>query len=264
MTEVRAGSGFDQGRPRLTRQSAFTQPEVHPLVLDRLLADRYNVDWLVWEPETLWATLTKDFGLKTEISKHARAGIQAVKTIHANDTFFTDWQVTHLCTQALDGNLPDFDVLQDTEPAQIVHAVVCAKILRGDMPYGEEVQRWMAACFLTAGVVYAPPPVEFIQDEISMVEATCPNCGNIEWAAGLTECPACGTPGDQLSLSSRWQWGDVKERWDMVKNLDPANLVLREDRIGVQIARLFVIKEHVRDKMQLMATQLKELGYAVG
>lgn len=249
------------GRARLTRQTAFTSPDTHPLVLDRLLGDRYGVNWLIWEPETLWATLVKDFDLHTEISKHARSGIQAVKTIHANDLFFTEWQVTHLCTQALDGNLPDFDVLQDTEPSQIVHAVGCAKILRGDMPYGEEVQCWMAACFLTTGMVYAPPPVEFIQDEISMIEAKCSNCGNIEWAAGLTECPACGMDRDQLTVSARWEWKDVKERWDMVKNLDPAALVLREDRIGVQVYRLFVIKEHVRAKMQLMTSQLQELGY---
>lgn len=251
-----------EGRARLTRQTAFTRPDIHPLVLDRLLADKYGVNWLIWEPETLWASMAKDFDLRTEISKNARAGIQAVKTVHANDTFFTEWQVTHLCTQALDGNLPDFETLQDTEPAHIVHAIGCVKILRGDMPYSEEVQCWMAACFLNAGMVYAPPPVEFIQDEISMIEAKCPDCGNIEWAAGLTECPACGTDKDQLTLSARWQWRDVKERWDMVKNLGIDQLVLREDRIGVQIARLFVIKEHVREKMAALTEQLKELGYA--
>lgn len=262
MEEAGAIAVPNTGRPRLTRQTAFTSPDTHPLALDHLLADKYGVNWLVWEPETLWATLTRDFRIHTEISKLARAGIQAVKTVHCNDTFFTDWQVTLTCTQALDGCLPDFEVLQDTSPGQIWHAFECARMLRGNMPYADEVQGWMAACFLDDGMIYSPEPLDFLQDNIAQVEAHCPKCGNVEWAEGLTECPSCGTDRDQLKIKPKFEWKDVQERWNFLKNKDLEDVVLREDRIGVQMAKLFASREHMRSRLALLNDQLEELGYA--
>jgi hypothetical protein len=245
----------------LTRQTAFTYADTHPLVFDRFLADKYGVHWLVWEPETLWATITKDFSLKSGISNHARSGIQSVKTIHAVDAFFLDWQATQWCTQGLDGVPPDFEVLQESTPGQIMHAVTCAQRLRGPMPYADEVQSWMAACFLNNGLVYAPPPVEFIQDEIAETQAKCKKCDNVEWAVGLTECPNCGADKDQLEISPKYEWKDVQEMWQIVKNADADDVVLRENRLGVQVARLFVARDHVREQMAKLDEQLKELGY---
>jgi len=258
-----AGQGDSPGiRVALTRPSAFTSPDTHPLVFDQLLASRYDVSWLQWEPETLWQSIIRDFALHTEISRNARFGIQAIKTLHLNDTFFTEWQVANWVTQALDGFMPDFDVLQEATPGQLLHAATVAKLLRGVMEYDEETQRWMAACFLQAGVVYAPPPLEFIQDEIAMSEATCKKCGNVEWAVGLTECPDCGAEKDQLEVAPKYEWKDVQQRWDMIKHMNPETVVLREDRIGVQMARLFAATTHVRECMELASMQLKDLGYA--
>jgi hypothetical protein len=250
-------------KPRgLTRPTAFTSPDTHPLLLDKILADRYGINWLIWEPETLWDTMTVDFHLKMEISKHARSGIQAVKTIHCNDSFFQDWQTTLWCSQALDGEPPDFDVLQDTSPGQIWHAFECARLLRGSMPYDEEVQSWMAAYWLDDGIVYAPPPLDFMQDNICQMEAICPKCDNVEWAVGLTECPKCGNPRDQLKITPKYEFADVQERWELLKGMDPAEVVLREDRIGVQIHKLFIAREHMRLGIETLNRQLKDLGYA--
>lgn len=245
----------------LTRQTAFTFLDTHPLALDRLLAEKYGVHWLLWEPETLWVSIVKDFRLKSDISNHARSCIQATKTIHSVDSFFTDWQVTQWCTQALDGIIPDFDVLQDTDPGQILHAVSCVSRLRGQVPYNDEVQSWMAACFLSEGLLYAPPPVEFIQDEISELQAHCERCGNVEWAVGLTECPECGAKKNQLRLKPKYEWQDIHTMWQIVKNMPLDSVVLREDRIGVQIARLLTARDHVDEQMQKLNRQLLELGY---
>lgn len=249
-------------RVPLTRPSAFTSPDTHPLVFDQLLADRYGISWLQWEPETLWQSIHKDMALHTEISRNARFGIQAIKTLHLNDTFFVDWQTTCWCTQALDGYMPDFDVLQDCSPGQLLHAAAVAKLLRGRMKYDEEVKCWMAASFLDAGLVYAPSPLESIQPEIVMDEATCRNCGNVEAAVGLTECPNCGEPASQFDVKPKWEWQDIRQRWEMMKGMSPESVVLREDRVGVQMARLFSATIYARDKLELASLQLKDLGLA--
>jgi len=248
-------------RSKLTRPLAFTSPEVHPLALDALLADKYGVDWILWEPETLWPTIRKDFGLKTEISRIARSGIQAVKTMHANDSFFLDWEVANWCTQSLDGILPDFEILQPSYPGQIMHAVRCASLLRGKMEYDDEVQGWMAACFAEAGLVYAPDPVKFIQDDLVRVEAHCPKCGNVEWAKGLTECPECGEKSEGLRLMPRYEWKDIETRWHIVQNQPADSVVLKEDRPGAQLARLLVARDHMNDRLTELDLQLKDLGY---
>jgi len=258
--EGQGTAAVSSGLP-LTLRNAFARTDTHPLVLDRILAGRYGVEWLVWEPETLWATIERDLGLKAEIAKIVRSGVQAVRTIHDVDAFYTDWEVCNWCVQALDGTPPDFDVLQDALPGPIMHAVWCAHLLRGEIPYADEVQRWMACSFLAYGLVHAPPPVEFIQDEIAQVEARCEKCGNIEWADGLTECPDCGAPKDQLHLKPRNEWADVRDMWGTMKTLDAAQVVLRENRLGVQMARLFVARDYVRERLDLLNRQLKELGH---
>jgi len=260
---VIAGADFDKesgSRPRLSIPLAFTRPDTHPLVLDRLLSDQYGVTWMTWEPETLWATITKTFCLKTEISKHARSGIQAVKTVHANDQFYQSYQTTYVCTQALAGDPPDFEVLRPIPPGYIIHAVECAELLRGSVPYDSEVQRWMASCFLYFGLLFAPEPVEFIQDNIAQQEAVCGHCGNVEWADGLTECPSCGKE-DKLLRRAKLYWQDVRTRWQIVRNMEPSQVTLREDRIGVQLARTLVAKQFARDRLEEMEQQLRDLGY---
>lgn len=245
----------------LTRRTVFFSTTVHPLTLDALLEEKYQADWILWEPETLWSTLAKDFDLKSPISHHCRAGIQCVKTLHANDTFFLDWQVTNWCTLALDGVLPDFEVLQIPLPGQIMHAVTCSKLLRGEMPFDDEVQGWMAACFADDGLVYAPQPVEFIQDDLVRVEAHCTKCGNVEWAKGLTECPSCGEPRDTFRLAPRYEWRDIADRWLVVKGMPSDSVELKEDRPGVQLAKLLVARDHVDMRMQQLDQELKNLGF---
>jgi ribosomal protein L37E len=248
-------------RVALTRQSTFSSAYVHPLAADRLLEEKYGVEWLLWEPETLWTTITKDFALHAELSRTVRAGLQAVRTLHNTDQFFEEWQVTNWVTQALDGTLPDFDSLQDAEPGQLMHAVYCAKLSRGNMPYADEVQKWMACEFLDAGLLYAPPPLEFIQDEIAMMEAHCRKCGNVEWSEGLTECPNCGAGRDQLDILARHQWTMVKDMWSLIKNKVANSVSLAEDMMGVQMARLLAARDHLNDRVSLLNTQLKELDF---
>lgn len=249
--------------PALTRKTAFSSPGVHPLVLDFLLAGKYGVDWLLWEPESVWSNIVHDFGLQgLELGRHARAGIQATKTIHANDSFWMDWEVTGWCTQVLCGHLPDFEVLQMPSPWELAHAVDCARVLRKRIPYAAEVQKWMAACLLDAGLVFAPPPLDFLQDDIAMVESHCGKCGNVEWPEGLVQCPECGAPRSQLSLRPRWEWEDVKQRWDMVKGKAADDVVMNEDRVGVQLSRLFLIRDWGRERLDLVNAQLKELDLA--
>lgn len=246
---------------RVTRQSVFSTPDVHPLAADRLLEEKYGVEWLLWEPETLWVTISKDFALHAELSRVVKAGIQAVRTLHNTDQFFTEWQVTNWVTQSLDGNLPDFDTLQDAEPGQLMHAVYCAGLLRGVITYDDEVQKWMACEFLDAGLVYAPPPLEFIQDEMAMIEAHCKRCGNVEWSEGLTECPSCGAGRDQFDILVRHQWTAVRDHWTLIKHMASDSVSLAEDMMGVQMARLLVARDHLNDNISLLNRQLEDLGF---
>ena len=225
------------GRPTpVTRSNLFVHHDTHPVVLDLILLDKYQADWLTWEPETLWKEILEDFKAPS-INDHVKTKIQAIRTLHINEWFWTRWEVFCWITQALNNNLPDFQVIQKPTVPQLFVAVDTATMVRDDEEFTAEAQMFVAASVVHAGVLYAPEPIAFCQDEIVQ----------------LLEVQN----KDALELIPK-----VKARWEQIGKdgweLEDAD-VLEENPVDVQVAKLLVARKYLDLRQSQMHAQLKAI-----
>lgn len=232
--------GPDQVLAPITRKNLFVHHDTHPVIFDLALLAAYQTDWFEWEPVTLWKEIMEDFRVPS-ISDHAKAKIQAIKTLHINEWFFTKWEVFCWITQALNNNLPDFQVIQKPSLAQLLNAVDIATMVRKDVEFSLETQDWVAAAVVEEGVFYAPKPIEFCQDEIVELlgELQVPNFGQVIEAVRdrLREI---------MSISS--------EAW--AASPEP---ILQETQVDIQVAKLKVACDYLALRRRQLKEQLRLL-----
>ena len=163
---VMVGDIQDRKSTPVTTKNLFVHHDSHPVVFDVALLRRYGTDWFEWEAETLWKEIKEDFHVPS-ISDHAKAKIQAVKTLHIGQMYWTSWEVFCWITQALNNNIPDWQVIQKPSIAQLFNSVDSAEMVRSDEVFALEVQSFVAASLLDEGVLYAPHPIAFCQSEVN-------------------------------------------------------------------------------------------------
>lgn len=236
----------------------LTNPDAHPVALTLFLADKYGKGWINWEPEALWTTLAKDL---VEPSRHTRAKLQAVRTLLSNDSFYDRWEVFAPCCQALNNNLPDFELCRPASVPQLFHVVWVAEQLRGKQEYSDEVRSWVAACALTEGIVFLPPPLDFAQKEAEMPEYRCKKCGNVDPDEETPQCDWCGAPASELERRPRYLDPALIARfWGTVKDKPSDSVVLQEDVVGIHLARLLVARDYLDMRKKQAESQVRELG----
>jgi hypothetical protein len=227
--------------------------------LDILLTSKYGPQWLTWDPETIWSEIEVDFGVNPSV--HTRNKVNALKTMHVVDAPWTEWEVFAVACQALNNNIPDFRILQKPTPAEIITAVdIMAKVKKRE--FSEEVGRFVAACFLDAGIVYLPPPVGFAQRYASMPRYKCTTCGKVDSDDDNEICDSCGAPQRYLEKTLRHDPAPVKSRYKEVM-ADGANrdYWLMDDTEDVQVAKLIVAKRRSSEAEAAMKTQLEAVRH---
>ncbi|MCK4306552.1 MAG: hypothetical protein KAY24_20080 [Candidatus Eisenbacteria sp.] len=209
----------------------FVHHDTHPVVLDIKLIDQYGTDWFEWEPETLWREIMDDFRTPS-ISDHVKSKIQAMKTIHITDWAFSKWEVFCPIIQALNNNIPDFEVLRRPTVSQLFVGVDMMTMVRADVPFSPEVQKFCAASLLDAGVICAPQPISFCQDEIV----------DFQNERGIPVDPE-----------------PVRDKYRRMMSVPAEEVVLEETPIDIQIAKLIVARDYLQIRRDQMKHQLRLL-----
>lgn len=220
----------------VTRKNFFAHYDTHPVVFDVALLHKYNADWYGWEPATLWQEILADFHVPS-ISDHNKAKIQAIRTLHINEWFWIQWEVFNWITQALNGNIPDFQVIQKPTVAQLVNAVDIATLVRDGEQFGPEVQMYTAAAMADEGVYHAPKPLSYCQDEIKQ----------------LLEV----TRAEHVQSTIQ----DVRNRLAEIMALNDvdwakADPVLHENPVDIQVAKLKVALDYLGLRRRQLRAQL--------
>ena len=223
---------IEKGTPTpFSSAKLFVHHDTHPIVLDIKLMDQYGVSWFEWEPETLWAEIMDDFRTPS-ISDHIKSKIQAVKTAHISDWVFTKWEVFSVATQALNNNIPDFEVMRKPSIAQLFATIDILTMIRTDVPFSQEIQQWCGASVLDVGVVCAPQPIAFCQDEIL----------EIQKARGIPVDPA-----------------PVKEKYKTMLDVPLEEVVLKTNWVDIQVAKLLIARDYLTLRRGQMREQLRVL-----
>jgi hypothetical protein len=212
-------------------RNLFVHHDTHPIVLDIKLIDAYKEDWFAWEPETLWREIMSDFHTPS-ISDHVKSKIQAVRTIHITDWVFTKWEIFCPVIQALNNNIPDFEILRRPTVSQLFAGVDMINSIRNDEKFSQEVQQFCGAALLDEGIIAAPQPIAFCQEEILEIQKE------------------IGTPVDPTP---------IMQKYKMLFSQPAEDVVLEETPIDIQVAKLLIARDYMRMRHQQMLQQLKVL-----
>lgn len=225
----------------ITRRNLFVHHDTHPVVFDIALLQHYDTDWLMWDSSTLWKEIKEDFRVPS-ISDHSKAKIQAVRTIHINEWFWTKWEVFCWINQALNNNLPDFQVMQKPSIAQMLNAVDVATMIRDGEEFTAEIQMFVAAAVVEEGVFYAPEPIAFCQDEIVQLLEHLQVDGFQEMIEAVRKRYV-----EVMSLS--------QDQWESAEGS-----ILIEEPADVQVAKLKVASDYLSLRRRQLKQQLRLLA----
>jgi hypothetical protein len=145
--------------------------------------------------------------------------------------------------------------------------------------YGDEIQRYVAACALDEGVVYLPAPLDFAQKPLSEPTYVCHVCGNEDTDDMDGRCdfctarfiddhplnmkPAVGIApkaGENVTHFLKRDPKLVEARFLELKEKGPEALHLQETQTeDVQSAKLMVAYDYMQMRNRQLADQLEEL-----
>jgi hypothetical protein len=162
-----------------------------------------------------------------------KSKIQAVRTVHINDHSFEKWEIFSLLLQALNNNIPDFEIMRKPTIPQLFAGVDIMTMIRNDVLFSEEISHFCAAVFVEQGVIFAPQPVAFCQDSIHALQVE------------------IGSPVDPTP---------VQEKWRSVSSIPVDQMVLEETPVDIQVAKLIVARDYMQMRRDQMTAQLKVLA----
>jgi hypothetical protein len=267
----------------VTIRNLFTHHDTHPVVIQFALLRSYGTEWIDWEPETIWASVQKTF--QSQISELARAKVQAVKTCLSSPAPWESWQVFEKVVQALNNNIPRWDIMQAPALEQLYAGVDILEEIQ-KRPFSDEVKHYMAAAVLNEDVIFVPPPLDFIQVEVAQPHYVCLDCGNEDSALfhdGI--CDTCtqkwadgsmgGKPnqalldagrGRNLKLVLRFNPDSTEELWSQVRTRPTESVgdELPETAEGTQVAKLLIARDYLNVRRRQLADQLTALKTWLG
>jgi len=254
----------------------FSYHDAHPVAMCMALLEKFGPDWFLWEGDTLRREIIETFKASS-ISEHNWQKLQAVRTLATTGGYWVEWEIFEKVIQALNNNIPRFDIGQRCTIPQLMAGVDMANQIR-DETYSDEVLRYIAACAIDSGVTYLPEPLDMAQTILSQPMYECLDCGNVDkddlsdgrcdFCCGryqdernLNWKPMPGLPDDVGTRIHRYDLRPsqpAKERFEEVRKGDRQNLSddVAED---VQAVKLMVGYNYMLKRRRELAAQLKEL-----
>ena len=147
-------------RSSVTKTNFWTNREAHPVVMNIILQQKYELEWMIWEPETIALHIKEDFN--STLSDVNMSKIMALRSLQLVDSFWERWEVFNICTSGLNG-LAVTEVVSVPTVLQCMIAVDMAQRIRSDLEYTKEIERWLSAVHRMDQICVPLPPLEFVQ-----------------------------------------------------------------------------------------------------
>lgn len=264
----------------LTSKSVFSHPEAHPVALDLVLLKHFELEWLRWLPDTLFAEIEATFS--TSIAEVNKLKILAAQTLHVTDVFWEQWEVFEKTLWALNGQIPHVDWIQPPDLSILMAGVDTANKMRQET-YGEEVSRYCAAVFLYENVFYAPEPLSFCQKYIIEPKFKCNDCdqtgsalppfNGMCWSCGGhfdSEFPFKFEPdpeavtkglGKNITITKTFDPDPIQKRFKELDTLpaDELKRQIKEVPEDIQAAKLIIATDFTQYRSHQLVEQLSSL-----
>jgi len=277
--ETAEAEGLDKTAQQVNRpvskSNLFSHPEAHPFVLDMALLKTFQLDWLKWDPDTLFSEIRETFS--TSVADVNRMKILATMTLHVVDAFWEQWDVFENTILALNGVIPRIGHMQPPDAALLMAGVDIVASIREE-EYSDEVSRYTAACLLNEGVTYAPKPLEFCQQYVSQPRYHCTHCGKKGSALPPFDgrCDSCSRrfedhpfnfkPAEDakddkkdVEYSLTYDPSSVKKRYEELVSLHPSKVRIQETADDIESARLIIATDYMSLRRRQRDRQLSQI-----
>jgi len=266
----------------VTLRNIFTHQDTHPVVIDFALLKAFGLEWYTWEAETLWAEVKRVFQMN--ISELNRAKVQTLKTLHVSNAPWDYWQVFEKTVQGLNNTVPHWAFMQIPTLEQLYATMDMLEHIRV-VDFSNEVKLYIATAVLHEDVTFVPPPLSFVQMEVSQPYYHCKDCGH-EYEALFHDgvCDSCSQkfdPEQGLSMRPKQELINkgigthmetrlrhdpelVQKRWDAVKSEALSKVELEENEVDIQVAKLLVARDYMNIRRRQLAEQLVTLKAWLG
>lgn len=237
----------------------WRDPEAHPLVLVMALLDLYGEESMEWDGEVLRVTLIRD-GRQPISSVWAK--IQAARVLLNSPSPWRRWEVFHWVALGLSGEAPNFIYLEGASLGHVGAAVDMMRMVDPTRETADEVDKYCAAVLKQDGFAWAPPPLDFAQDELEDRQLHCLDCTAIHRNDNDTHCVTCG--GTRLELAP-YEFAELRDEVAALftkfvdQPLSAAEAGLPETAAGISAYALLEKWEYVEEIRLRLARQLKAL-----
>lgn len=265
----------EAGKPVLIG-NLFTHHDTHPITIDFALMKCFGLEWWTWEAETIHDEIRRRF--KSEVSELSRSKIQTVKTIHVTDMPWHKWQVFEKIIQGLNNNVPRWEMMQPPTLEQLYAGIDILEQIKSH-PFSDEVKLYMGAAVLNDDVFYVPPPLDFVQLEVSQPryrcnecgqtlsalfsDGTCPSCSRMfdpEQGLSMRPHPSVAERPQTSSLDITYDPEPIAERWSAVEHTPLDQFVMKEDDpVDIQVGKLLVARDYMNLRRRQLSEQLLNL-----
>ena len=252
--------------------------------MDMALIRSFQSDWLLWEPETIYTEIKDTF--RNDVSELAKSKIQVLRTLHVSKVPWHSWQVFEKVMQGLNNNIPKWDLMQPLDVPQLYVGIDILDCLpdMAEAEFSDEVRLYMTACLHNEEVFFVPPPLDFLELEVSGPKYRCLTCGR-EFSALFSDghCDHCtkrmspekglGLRPDQelvekgVGATTSFQTHDptlVATRWAEVEHLPSSQVTIHEDEIDTQISKLLMARDYLNVRRRQLVDQLTSLKAWLG
>lgn len=207
----------------LSGDKRFIDPDIRPTVLAELISDKYDMEWLGWEPETLWQTIKQDF--HTDVHTINKDKINSIKTLLMVDDFWLEWHIFENIVKAFNNQSPSFYFMEGCTPGEMSWAIEESTKIRVEK-FNDEVMLYVRANCLNYGLIAIPPQLSAVRADFDDI-----------YLKGL-------------QAESMNAWTEIK---------DSDDFTVDEDAIGVQLARLNSIRHYIQS-MEDKSKVIEEKG----
>ena len=138
----------------------FTGDRTPALDLKAALDKRYGEEWVGWMPETLDQMILMDFN--TVPTQQNREKVLAMKMCLNINYAWTDWKIFQKVVLALNGIIPNFEVVEDPSLSQVMRALPILRKLRPEDEFEDDVKKYIAVLCKAEDLIMPPPQLEGI------------------------------------------------------------------------------------------------------
>jgi hypothetical protein len=258
----------------LLRKDFFISEDTHAVPLGVACHKLLGADWVEYETRTIYEELER-LGY-SKLAEVNAAKINAYRVAKRTILPWVDHEAFEKTVMGLNGDLPNFSL---REPLNIGKCMVGVDALRAiqQVPFTDNVKRYIASCGKFAELDFLPEPLSFVMPQLCTPMYECLDCGSVdEDDLEDGQCDECvgryedgtvnGRPEEGLEDRGRnirrfmpYEYAGIASDFRRLSRVSIDNIDLKDSHYELQLGMLLAYNQYREDAKFKMNQQLREV-----